>query len=366
MDRVYNFSASPAALPTEVLVKARDELLSYNGLGISVMELERNSSEFTSIVHEAEDCLRRLMNIPSNYKVLFMQGGATLQHSAIPMNLLSAQRRADYILTGQSSKQAYSEAKKYGDIAIAASSAGALPIFSAVPVVTRSDFRPDADYVHICMSDAVYGTKFHYIPDTGNIPLVADMSSFILSEPIEITKFGLIYASAQQNIGPAGLTVVIVRGDLLGNARPDTPSLMNYKLMYESSSMYNTAPIFSIYVAKLVFEKILELGGLDEMKRRTEKKASVLYDYFDNQSYYTATADKNCRSMTNIVFTTGDGELDKRFISEGAERGFLNLAGDKSIGGMRASMYNSMPYQAAIELVEFMKEFAVNNPKVQT
>lgn len=366
MDRVYNFSAGPSALPTEVLEKVKDNLLSYEGLGMSFMELERSSSEFAAIVHGAEDALRRLMNIPSNYKVLFMQGGATLQHSAIPLNLLSQQKRADYLLTGQSSKNAYSEAKKYGDIAIAASSGGALPPFSAVPNVSRSDFRPDADYVHICFNDPVCGTKFHYIPDTGNIPLVADMSSCILSEPIDVTKFGVIYAAAQQNIGPAGLTVVIVRGDLLGNARADTPSLMNYKLVYESSSMYNTPPIFSIYTAKLVFERIAELGGLDEMKRRNEKKASLIYDYIDNQSYYTATADKSCRSMTNIVFVTGDGELDRRFIAEAKERGMVNLAGDKSIGGMRASIYNSMSYQAVQKLVEFMKEFAVNNPKVQT
>ncbi|MBO5907028.1 MAG: 3-phosphoserine/phosphohydroxythreonine transaminase [Clostridia bacterium] len=366
MDRVYNFSAGPGALPTEVLEKVRDNLLSYEGLGMSFMELERSSPEFSAIVHEAEDALRRLMNIPSNYKVLFMQGGATLQYSAVPMNLLSAQKRADYIITGQSSKHAYSEAKKYGDIAIAASSGGALPAFSAVPVTSRSDFRPDADYVHICFSDQVYGTKFHYIPDTGNIPLVADMSSCILSEPIDVTRFGVIYASAQQNIGPAGLTVVIVRGDLLGNARPDTPSLMNYKLMYESSSMYNTPPIFAIYTAKLVFERIAELGGLDEMKRRTEKKASLLYDFIDKQPYYTATADSRCRSMTNVVFTTGDGELDRRFIAEAKDRGLVNLAGDKTIGGMRASMYNSVSYQAVQKLVEFMNEFAMNNPKVQT
>lgn len=365
MDRVYNFSAGPAQLPTEVLQKARDELLSYGGSGMSVMEISKTSPAFAQVLHDAEDALRKLIGIPSNYKVLFMQGGATAQYSAIPMNLLSEHKCADYIITGQNSKRAYTEAKKYGDIAVAASSGGALPTFSTVPKVTKSDFRPDADYVHICYNNTVYGTKFHEPPDTGNIPLVADMSSCLLSEPIEMTKFGLIYASAQQNISTSGLTLVIVRGDLIGHARPDTPSVLDYKVMLESDSMYNTPPIFSIYLAKLVFERMLEIGGLDEMKRRNEKKASILYDYMDNQSYYTATVDKNCRSMMNVVFTTGDGELDRRFVKNAAEIGLVNLEGDKSIGGMRASIYNSMPYEALEKLVEFMKDFAVNNPKMQ-
>lgn len=366
MERVYNFSAGPAQIATDVLLKAQEELLSYEGSGVSVMELGKTKDKFKEVLWGAEDALRKLLNIPSNYKILFMQGGASAQYSAVPMNLLSERRIADYIITGQCARKAYTEAKKYGDIAIAASSSGALPAFSTVPRTARSDFRPDADYVHICYNNTVYGTKFTEIPDTGNIPLVADMSSCLLSEPIDITKFGLIYASAQQNISTAGLTVVIVRGDLIGKARPDTPAVLDYKTMLESGSMYNTPPIFAVYLARLAFERILELGGLDEMKRRNEKKASLIYDYLDNQQYYTASADGKCRSMTNIVFTTGDGELDRLFV-EGAEKvGLLNLEGHASIGGMRASMYNSMPYDAAEKLVEYMADFAVNNPKMQT
>ena len=365
MDKIYNFSTCPGALPEDVLKQAEADLVSYGDTGISVLELSSTSEEFINIVHGAEDALRRLMSIPSNYKILFMQGGATAQYSAVPLNLLTSHKIADYVLTGQYAKSAYDEAKKYGDIAIAASSGGALPLYSTVPNTDRSSFRPDADYVHICYNNTVYGTKFHYIPDTGNIPLVADMSSCLLSEPVDIRKFGLIYASAQQNIGPAGLTVVIVRGDLIGNARPDTPSILNYKAIHDASSMYNTPPLWSIYVAKLVFERLIALGGLDEMKRRNEKKASLIYDYIDNQNYYTSTVDKNCRSMMNIVFTTGDGELDKMFISEAEKEGLINLEGHKSIGGMRASMYNAMPYDGAVRLVDFMREFAVNNPKMQ-
>ena len=363
MDRVYNFSAGPAMLPAEVLEAAKEDLLSYRESGISVMEMKPGSKEFAEILHGAEDALRSLMGIPSNYKVLFLQGGATAQFSAIPLNLLSERKCADYIITGQFSRQAQLEAKKYGDIAIAASSAGALPIYSTIPEVTKSSFRPDADYIHICYNNTIYGTKFHRIPDTGNIPLVADMSSCILSEPIDVSKFGMIYASAQQNIGTAGLTVVIIRNDLIGRARPDTPAMLDYKLLSDADSMYNTPPVWSIYVAKLVFEWIISLGGLDEMKRRNEKKASLLYDYLDNQQYYTATVDKNCRSMTNIVFTTGDGELDRAFVADAETERMFGLEGHKSIGGMRASIYNAMGYDGVEHLVDFMKRFAINNPK---
>ena len=366
MDRIYNFAAGPAQISTEILLKAQAELLSYEGSGVSVMEIGKTNEKFRDVLHGAEDALRKLLNIPSNYKILFMQGGASAQYAAVPMNLLSERRLADYIITGQCARKAYTEAKKYGDIAIAASSSGALPTFSTVPRTSKSDFRPDADYVHICYNNTVYGTKFSEIPDTGNIPLVADMSSCILSEPIDVTRFGVIYASAQQNISTAGLTVVIIRGDLIGKARPDTPAVLNYKTMLESDSMYNTPPIFAVYLAKLAFERILELGGLEEMKRRNERKASLLYDYLDNQQYFTASADGNCRSMTNIVFTSGDGELDRRFIADAEKVGLLNLEGHESIGGMRASMYNSMPYDAVERLVAFMREFEVNNPKMQT
>ena len=364
MDRVYNFSAGPSMLPIEVLERAQREMLSYGDTGMSVMEMSHRTPEFEEILHGAEDSLRRLMNIPANYKVLFLQGGASTQFAAVPLNLLSDHKCADYIVSGQFSKKASAEAKKYGDIAIAASSAGASPTFSTIPETTKSSFRPDADYVHICFNNTIYGTKFHYIPDTGNIPLVADMSSCICSEPVDVSKFGLIYAGAQKNIAPAGLTIVIVRSDLVGNARPDTPSMLDYSLMAENDSMYNTPPCWCIYMAKLVFEWILSIGGLEEMKRRNERKASLLYDYLDGQTYYTSTVDKKCRSMMNVVFVTGDAELDKKFVKEAAEHGFKNLKGHRSVGGMRASIYNAMPYEGVEKLVEFMKEFAIQNPKI--
>jgi len=366
MERVYNFSAGPSMLPLAVLEQAQADLLSYGDSGMSVMEMSHRSPEFEEIIHGAEDSLRKLMNIPSNYKVLFLQGGASTQFASVPMNLLSAHKCADYIVSGQFSKKAAQEAKKYGDIAIAASSAGATSPFSTVPETTKSDFRPDADYVHICFNNTIYGTKFHYIPDTGTIPLVADMSSSILSEPVDVKRFGLIYAGAQKNVAPAGLTIVIVRSDLIGNARPDTPAMLDYKLMAENDSMYNTPPCWCIYMAKLVFDWILSIGGLEEMKRRNERKASLLYDYLDNQSYYTSPVDKKCRSMMNVTFVTGDGELDKKFAKEAAARGLKNLKGHRSVGGMRASIYNALPYEGVEKLVEFMKEFALKNPKIQT
>ena len=350
-------------LPEEVLKKAGEELLCYGSSGMSVMEMSHRSADFEPIIAGAEESLRKVMNIPSNYKVLFLQGGASTQFASVPLNLLSEHKCADYIVSGQFSKKAAAEAKKYGDIAVAASSAGATPTFSTVPETEKSDFRPDADYVHICFNNTIYGTKFHYIPDTGNIPLVADMSSCILSEPFDVTKFGVIYAGAQKNVAPAGLTIVIVREDLLGNARPDTPAMLDWKLMAENDSMYNTPPCWCIYMAKLVFDWILSIGGLEEMKRRNERKASVLYDYLDSQNYYTAPVDKKCRSMMNVVFVTGDAELDKKFASEAAAAGLKNLKGHRSVGGMRASIYNAMPMEGVEKLVEFMKKFAIENPK---
>ena len=365
MNRVYNFSAGPSMLPMEVLEKAQAEMLCYGDSGMSVMEMSHRTPEFEEILHGAEASLRALMKIPSNYKVLFLQGGASTQFAAVPLNLLSEHKCADYVVSGQFSKKAASEAKKYGDIAIAASSAGANPTFSTVPETKRADFRPDADYVHICFNNTIYGTKFHYIPDTGNIPLVADMSSCILSEPIDVSKFGVIYAGAQKNVAPAGVTIVIVRNDLIGNADPMTPAMLDYKLMAENDSMYNTPPCWCIYMAKLVFDWLLSIGGLEEMKRRNERKASLLYDYLDGQSYYTATVDKKCRSMMNVVFVTGDAELDKKFAKEAAEAGLKNLKGHRSVGGMRASIYNAMPYEGVEALVAFMKKFAMDNPKIQ-
>ena len=366
MNRVYNFSAGPSMLPLEVLEKAASELVCYGESGMSVMEMSHRSPDYEAIIKEAEVMLRKLMNIPDNYKVLFLQGGASTQFAAVPLNLLSDHKCADYVVSGQFSKKASIEAKKYGDIAIAASSAGANPTFSTVPTVKSSDIRPDADYVHICYNNTIYGTKFPEIPETGSIPLVADMSSCIISEPVDVSKFALIYAGAQKNVAPAGVTIVIIRDDLIGNARPDTPAMLDYKLMAENDSMYNTPPCWCIYMAKLVFEWILSIGGLEEMKRRNEKKASLLYDYLDSQSYYTAPVDKKCRSMMNVVFVTGDAELDKKFAKEAAAAGLKNLKGHRSVGGMRASIYNAMPYEGAVKLVEFMKKFAAENPKIET
>ena len=351
-------------LPLEVLKKAQEELICYGESGMSVMEMSHRSKDFEDILHSAEESLRKVMNIPSNYKVLFLQGGASTQFAAVPLNLLSEHKCADYIVSGQFSKKAASEAKKYGDIAVAASSAGASPTFSVIPETQRRDFRPDADYVHICFNNTIYGTKFHYIPDTGNIPLVADISSCILSEPIDVSKFGMLYAGAQKNVAPAGLTIAIIREDLIGNARPDTPAMLDYKLMAENDSMYNTPPCWCIYMAKLVFDWILSIGGLEEMKRRNEKKASLLYDYLDSQNYYTAPVDKKCRSMMNVVFITGDAELDKKFAQEASANGLKNLKGHRSVGGMRASIYNAMPYEGVEKLVAFMKKFALENPKL--
>lgn len=361
MERVYNFSAGPSMLPEEVLRRAASEMLCYEDSGMSVMEMSHRSPVYEKIITDAETLLRKLMNIPNNYKVLFLQGGASTQFAAVPLNLMNGSGKADYILSGQFSTKAYKEAQKYGDAVAAASSKDAN--FAFVPKTDRSSFRKDADYVHICFNNTIYGTKFPYIPDTGDIPLVADMSSCIISEPVDVSKFGLIYAGAQKNMAPAGLTVVIVREDLIGNARPTTPAMLDYKLMADNGSMYNTPPCYCIYIAKLVYEWILGLGGLEKMKERNEKKAKLLYDYLDGQSYYLAPVEKESRSMMNVTFVTGDAELDKKFASEASAAGLKNLKGHRSVGGMRASIYNAMPYEGVEKLVAFMKEFAKNNPK---
>lgn len=361
MKRVYNFSAGPSMLPLSVLERAASELVTYGDSGMSVMEMSHRSPVYEEIITEAESLLRKVMNIPDNYKVLFLQGGASTQFAAVPLNLMKRNRKADYIVSGQFSGKAYKEAQIYGDVTEVASSKA--DNFTYIPKTDRSSFSPDADYVHICFNNTIYGTKFPYIPDTGDIPLVADMSSCILSEPVDVSKFGVIYAGAQKNMAPAGLTVVIVREDLLGNACPETPTMLNYTVMAENGSMYNTPPCYCIYVAKLVYEWILSLGGLEKMKEMNEKKAKLLYDYLDSQDYYIAPVVKECRSMMNVTFVTGDSDLDKKFAKEADARGLKNLKGHRSVGGMRASIYNAMPYEGVAELVEFMKEFAKNNPK---
>lgn len=361
MNRVYNFSAGPSMLPMPVLERAASELIDYNGTGMSVMEMSHRSAAYDAIIKNAEAKLRSLMNIPDNYRVLFMQGGASGQFAAIPMNLMTGSGKADYILSGQFSTKAFEEAKKYGDAVAVASSKDVN--FSKIPSVTRDMFRPDADYVHICYNNTIYGTKYNYIPDTGDIPLVADMSSCIISEPVDVSKFGVIYAGAQKNVAPAGVTIVIIRDDLIGRAMPITPSVLNYKLMADNGSMYNTPPCYSIYIAGLVFEWALSLGGLEAIQKMNRKKAALLYDYLDSQDYYIAPVQKESRSMMNVTFVTGDAELDKKFASEAAKNSLVSLKGHRSVGGMRASIYNAMPYDGVVSLVEFMKKFAAENPK---
>ena len=362
MSRVYNFSAGPAMLPVEVLQEAAAEMLDYQGTGMSVMEMSHRSKAYQRIIDEAEADLRELMNIPDNYKVLFLQGGASTQFAAVPMNLINRTGKADYAVSGQFSGKAFKEAQKLGyDVKCIATTKD--DNFDHVPVITKDMIRPDAAYLHICFNNTIYGTKYGYIPDTGDIPLVADLSSCIISEPIDVSKFGVIYAGAQKNMAPAGLTLVIVREDLLDYAEEKMPTMLEWKTMAENGSMYNTPPCYTIYMAKLVYEWILGLGGLDVMKEMNEKKAKLLYDYLDNQDYYIAPVKADSRSMMNVTFVTGDADLDKKFASEAGKAGLKNLKGHRSVGGMRASIYNAMPYEGVAALVAFMKEFAKNNPK---
>ena len=362
MNRVYNFSAGPSMLPLPVLQKAAAEMITYGESGMSVMEMSHRSPDYEAIIADAEAMLRQLMNIPENYKVLFLQGGASLQFAAVPMNLIARTGKADYVVSGQFSGKAYKEAQKMGyDVVCAASTKD--DNFDHIPALTRDMFRPDAAYVHVCYNNTIYGTKYAAIPDTGDIPLVADMSSCILSEPVDVSRFGVIYAGAQKNMAPAGLTVVIVREDLLEYADPKMPTMMEWKTMAENGSMYNTPPCYTIYVAKLVYEWLLSIGGLEAMKVMNEKKAAVLYDYLDSQDYYIAPVKKDSRSMMNVTFVTGDAELDKKFAKEAAAAGLKNLKGHRSVGGMRASIYNAMPAEGVDALVAFMKKFAAENPK---
>ena len=321
-----------------------------------------NGNDFTSAGKasvQVKKLLRQLMNVPENYKILFLQGGASTQFASIPLNLIGRTGKADYIVSGQFSGKAFKEAQKYGDVVEVATSKA--DNFSYVPKVDKSAFRPDASYVHICYNNTIYGTKFDYIPDTGDIPLVADMSSCILSEPVDVSKFGVIYAGAQKNMAPAGLTVVIVREDLLGNALPITPAMLDWKIAADNDSMYNTPPCYTIYIAKLVYEYLLSIGGLEAMKVINERKAKALYDYLDSQDFYKAPVVPANRSMMNVTFVTGDADLDKKFATEAAAAGLKNLKGHRSVGGMRASIYNAMPEEGVAKLIEFMKDFAAKN-----
>ena len=358
-DRVYNFSAGPSMLPLEVLEKVQKDLLNYEGSGQSVMEMSHRSKEYQKIIDDAEANLRELMNIPDNYKVMFIQGGGTLEFAMVPLNLLRNSKKADYVVTGTWAKKAYKEACKYGDIRVIASSED--DKFTWVPKIKKEDIREDADYVYITTNNTIYGTKYNYVPETGDIPLVADMSSNIMSEEVDVSKFGMIWAGAQKNVGPAGVAIAIVREDLIGFADEKVPTYLDYKIHAENGSMYNTPPCFSIYVAGEVFKYLKSIGGIKEMERRNLAKAKVLYDYIDSSKLFKCPVAKEDRSIMNVVFVTGDTDLDKKFIAAAKEKGMINLAGHRSIGGMRASIYNAMPEEGVRELVEFMKAFEEEN-----
>lgn len=359
MRRKYNFCAGPAALPEEVLAQARDEMLDWHGSGLSVMEMSHRSAEMMGIAAEAEIDLRALLNIPENYRVLFLQGGASMQFSAIPLNLLPTGGTADYVNTGQWSIKAIAEAKRYGDINIVASSKDTN--FSTIPAFESWKCNKNAAYFHYTPNETIGGVEFHWVPELGDIPLVADMSSTILSRPIDVSKFGVIYAGAQKNIGPAGLTIVIVREDLLGKSRADIPTMLDWKTAADNESMYNTPPTYAWYLAGLVFKWLKAQGGVEAMAKINARKAQKLYDYIDNSLFYSNPVEKNSRSMMNVPFTLPSESLDNAFLREADILGFLNLKGHRSVGGMRASIYNAVTEGAVNALVEFMDDFARRN-----
>ena len=359
MERVYNFSAGPAVLPEEVLKECQEEMMNYGGTGMSVMEMSHRSKAFESIINTAEADLRELINIPDNYKVLFLQGGASLQFAMIPMNLMK-NKVADYIITGQWAKKAFEEAKIYGDAVAVASSAD--ETFSYIPDCSDLPIRDNADYVYICENNTIYGTKFKTLPNTKGKTLVADVSSCFLSEPVDVSKYGIIYGGVQKNIGPAGTVIVIIREDLITeDVLPGTPTMMKYKIHADNKSLYNTPPAYGIYVCGKVFKWLKAQGGLGVMKEKNEKKAGILYDFLDNSKLFKGTVRKKDRSLMNVPFVTGNEELDAKFIKEAQAVGFVNLKGHRSVGGMRASIYNAMPIEAVEKLVEFMKKFEAEN-----
>lgn len=355
MSRVYNFSAGPAILPEEVLREAQAGMLDYKGTGMSVMEMSHRSKAFAEIIETAESDIRDLMQIPDNYHVLFLQGGATQQFAAIPMNLMRS-GKADYIVSGSWSKKAFKEAKIYGDAVCVASSED--KNFSYVPKTSAADFRNDADYVYICQNETIYGTKYPELPDTGDVPLVSDQSSMFLSEPVNVSDYGLIYGGVQKNIGPAGVVIVIVRDDLVReDVNPATPTIMRYTTQVEAHSLSNTPPCWGIYVCGLVFKWLKSLGGLSAMKKINDEKAAILYDFLDSSKLFKPTADKSCRSIMNVPFVTGNDELDALFVAEAKDHGIESIKGHRSVGGMRASIYNAMPKAGVEALVRFMAEF---------
>jgi phosphoserine aminotransferase len=355
MSRVYNFSAGPAVLPEEVLKEAAEEMLDYKGTGMSVMEMSHRSKAYETIINEAEADLRDLLAIPDNYKVLFLQGGASQQFAMVPMNLFK-NGVGDYIITGQWAKKAYQEAKLYGTANAIASSAD--KTFSYIPDISDLPVSDDADYVYICENNTIYGTKYKTLPDTKGKILVADLSSCFLSEPVDVSKYGIIFAGAQKNVGPAGVVIVIIREDLIReDVLKETPTMLRYKTHADAKSLYNTPPAYGIYVCGKVFKWLKNLGGLEAMKKLNEKKAGILYDFLDQSKMFHGTVEKKDRSLMNVPFVTGDEELDALFVKESKAAGFENLKGHRTVGGMRASIYNAMPYEGVEKLVSFMKDF---------
>ena len=355
MTRVFNFSAGPAALPEPVLRQAAAEMLDWHGSGMSVMEMSHRGKEFISIANEAEALLRELLAVPANYKVLFMQGGAIAENAIVPMNLLRGHASADYIDTGEWSKKSIKEARKYCGVNVAAT--GKEGNYTAIPPRASWKLDPAAAYVHICSNETIGGLEYHFTPDVGNVPLVADMSSDILSRPIDVSKYGLIYAGAQKNIGPSGLTLVIVRDDLIGQALPTTPSAFDYKTVADNESMYNTPPTYAMYIAGLVFNWIKAQGGLTAMATHNKAKAGLLYDFLDTTSFYSCPVARDCRSLMNVAFRLKDEALDEEFLKGAKARNMVQLKGHRSVGGMRASIYNAMPIEGVQTLVAYMKEF---------
>lgn len=359
MSRVYNFSAGPAVLPEEVLQEAADEMLDYKGCGMSVMEMSHRSKVFDDIIKDAEKDLRELMNIPDNYKVMFLQGGASQQFAAVPMNLMK-NKKAGYIVTGQWAKKAFQEAKMYGEAIELASSAD--ETFSYIPDCSDLDIPDDIDYVYICENNTIYGTKYKTLPNTKGKTLVADVSSCFLSEPVDVTKYGVIYGGVQKNVGPAGVVIVIAREDLItDDVLPGTPTMLKWKTQADNDSLYNTPPCYGIYICGKVFKWLKKMGGLEEMQKRNIEKAQILYDFLDQSKMFKGTVRKEDRSLMNVPFVTGDKDLDAKFVKEATEAGFVNLKGHRTVGGMRASIYNAMPKEGVEKLVAFMKKFEEEN-----
>jgi phosphoserine aminotransferase len=359
MERVFNFSAGPAVLPQEVLERASKEMLCHGNSGMSVMEMSHRSSYFQDIIDKTEESLRKLMNIPSNYKVLFLQGGASTQFAMVPLNLFNGSKKADYVNTGAWSKKAIAEAKRYGEVNVVASSEDTT--FTYIPKLNKDKFTKDADYFYITLNNTIYGTRYTTLPEVGNVPLVGDASSNIMSEEMDITKFGILFAGAQKNMGPAGLTLAIVRDDLIGNALDITPTMLNYETHSAAGSMFNTPPTYGIYILGLVTEWLESLGGIKVMEEMNIEKANLLYNYLDSSALFKGTVVPEDRSLMNVPFILPSEELSAKFIKEAASIGMVNLKGHRSVGGMRASIYNAMPKAGVVKLVEFMKKFELEN-----